>query len=102
MNKQERQKFRHSNKWKEFKAKIRLHCSRDYITKKPLEANWNLHHLDLNVSRYTDLSNMNRFMPLNKRTHEVIHDLFKWYSKDHSVLKRIEKTLKQMEEFTNE
>ena len=101
MNKAERQKFRHTHKWRDFKAKCRLHTSKDFITKEPLERDWNLHHLDLNVSRYDNLDDMNRFMPLNKKTHETIHELYKWYRKDHRVLDRIKTTLEKMEEYTN-
>ena len=43
---------------------------------------------------------MKRFMPLNPKTHEIIHGLFKWYKKDHKVLDRIKKTLDLMEEYT--
>lgn len=41
-------------------------------------------------------------MPLNPKTHEVIHEVFKWYKKDHKVLDRIKKTLDLMEEYTSE
>lgn len=100
MNKDERSKFRKSEAWKKLRAKCRLHTSVDFITKKPLEKTWNLHHLDLNVQRYDQIDSLERFMPLNKKTHEIIHELFKWYSKDHKVLDRIKKTLDLMEEYT--
>lgn len=101
MNYKERANFRKSDVWHKFKAKCRLHTSKDFITKEPLQRDWNLHHLDLNVQRYDNLV-MERFMPLNKKTHETIHELFKWYKKDHKVLDRIKKTLDMMEEFTND
>ena len=100
MNKDERSKFRKSEAWKKLRAKCRLHTSVDFITKKPLEKTWNLHHLDLNVQRYDQIDSLERFMPLNKKTHEIIHELFKWYSKDHKVLDRIKSTLDKMEEYT--
>lgn len=102
MNKDERSKFRKSEAWKKLRAKCRLHTSVDFITKKPLEKTWNLHHLDLNVQRYDQIDSLERFMPLNKKTHEIIHELFKWYSKDHKVLDRIKSTLDKMEEYTND
>lgn len=101
MDAKSRSEFRKSAKWKKFRAKCRLHTSKDYITKKPLERDWNLHHLDLNTKRYDNLD-MNRFMPLNKKTHEVIHEIYKWYKKDHKVLSRIKETIEKMEEYTNE
>lgn len=102
MDEKSRREFRKSSKWKRFRAKCRLHTSKDFITKKPLERDWNLHHLDLNVKRYDDVSDMQRFMPLNKKTHEIIHEIFKWYKKDHRVLERIKLTIEKMEEYTNE
>lgn len=101
MNRAEREKFRKTSTWKNFKHKCRLRTSKDFITKEPLDYNWNLHHLDLNVQRYDNLDDMNRFMPLNKKTHELIHELYKLYKKDHKVLDRIKSTLDKMEEYTN-
>lgn len=102
MNYKERQAFRKTDAWHKWKAKCRLHTSKDFITKEPLCRNWNLHHLDLNVQRYGNITDMKRFMPLNPKTHEVLHEIFKWYKKDHKVLDRIKKTLDLMEEYTGE
>ena len=101
MNYKERAAFRRTDAWHKFKHKCRLHTTKDFITRDPLERDWNLHHLDLNIKRYDYLDDMKRFMPLNKKTHEVIHEIFKWYKKDHKVLDRIKKTLDLMEEYTN-
>ena len=102
MTYKERQAFRKTDAWHKWKAKCRLHTSKDFITKEPLCRNWNLHHLDLNVQRYDNITDMNRFMPLNPKTHEIIHELFKWYKKDHKVIDRIKHTLDLMEEYTSE
>ena len=102
MNYKERQAFRKTDAWHRWKAKCRLHTSKDFITKEPLCRNWNLHHLDLNVQRYDNITDMKRFMPLNPKTHEVIHEIFKWYKKDHKVLDRIKNTLDLMEGYTGE
>ena len=101
MTYKERQAFRKTNAWHKWKAKCRLHTSKDFITKEPLCRNWNLHHLDLNIQHYDNITDMNRFMPLNPKTHEVIHEIFKWYKKDHKVIDRIKNTLDLMEEYTN-
>ena len=100
MNYKQRSEFRKSDAWHKFKHKCRLHTTKDFITKDPLCAKWNLHHLDLNINRYDHIDDMSRFMPLNPKTHEVIHEIFKWYKKDHKVLDRINKTLDLMEEYT--
>lgn len=101
MNKIQRSDFRNSEKWHAFRAKCRLHTSKDFITKEPLAADWNLHHLDMNVNRYDHIQDIYKFMPLNKETHQLIHTLYRWYRKDHTVLDRIVKTLKRMEKYTN-
>lgn len=102
MNYKERAAFRRSDPWHKWKAKCRLHCSKDFITKQPLQSDWNLHHLDLEISRYDHITDMKRFMPLNKKSHEIIHEVYKWYKRDHKVLDRMKKVLELMEEYTNE
>ena len=102
MNYKERATFRKSDEWHALKAKCRLHTSTDFVTKAPLSRTWNLHHLDLRVQHYDRLDDINRFMPLNKKTHEMIHELYKLYSKDHKVLDRIKLVLDKMEEYTND
>lgn len=101
MNAYQRSEFRKSRKWKAFKHECRLLVTKDYITKEPLVKDWNLHHLDLNVGRYDQLDPA-RFMPLNPKTHELIHDLFKLYKKDRHVIERIAETLEKMWQMTNE
>lgn len=101
MDKTQRSDFRHTEKWHAFRAKCRLRTSTDFITKQPLAADWNLHHLDMNHSRYDDISDVKHFVPLNKETHNTLHILYRWYKKDHNVLERIKATLKKMEKLTN-
>ena len=101
MNYKERAQFRKSDAWHAFKAKCRLHTSTDFITKEPLSKTWNLHHLDLNVRHYDDISDMDHFMPLNKKTHEMVHELYKLYHKDRKVLDRLKQVLDKMEELTD-
>lgn len=100
MNYEERRKFRKTKEWKDFKAKCRLHTSKDYITNEFLRKDWNLHHLDLDASRYSDLSDMNRFMPLNPKTHETVHEVYKWYKKDRKSLDRLREVLDKMYSYT--
>jgi hypothetical protein len=45
---------------------------------------------------------MKRFMPLNKKTHEIVHEVYKWYKKDPSVLDRLKETLDKMKEYTSD
>lgn len=101
MNARQRSEFRKSREWKAFKHKCRLRTSKDYITNEPLQYDWNLHHLDLNVQRYDNLD-PNRFTPLNPKTHELVHELYKFYKKDRRVLDRLKTVLDRMYALTNE
>lgn len=102
MNRQQRNQFRKSKAWKQLKYEVRMKSSKDYITKEPLVRDWNLHHLDLNVSRYDNISDTNKFMPLNPDTHKLIHELYKLYKKHPGIIDRIKDTLERMDKYTNE
>lgn len=102
MNKLDRRQFRRSSKWKRFRIECKIHYARlDYITGKQLRRDWNLHHLDLRVSNYDNLSDIRKFLPLNKDTHEFIHWLYNFYKQDKNILKRIESVLVKMDMCTN-
>jgi len=101
MDYKQRAQFRKSDAWHAFKAKCRLLTSTDFITREPLSKTWNLHHLDLNVKHYDDISDIHKFMPLNKKTHELVHELYKTYRRDHKVLDRLKIVLEKMEELTD-
>lgn len=100
MNRREREEFRKSDKWMRFRARCKKRCDIDYITKKPLTRDWNLHHLDLDYSRYGDLSDMKKFMPLNENVHLSLHKLYALWKKDKGILKRIEEVMLKMEEYS--
>lgn len=72
-----REQFRKSEVWQNFrKSKFEEQKGLDFITGEPLLENWNLHHLCLDHNKYTDISNRNNFIALNKETHKRIHQLF--------------------------
>lgn len=100
MNKKEREEFRKGKAWKQFKHICRLSCSTDFITKEPLVKAWNLHHLDLDISRYDHLDKA-KFVPLNPKTHELVHEIYKRWKKDKGIIRRLEIILEKMEEYTN-
>ena len=102
MNSREREEFRKSDKWMRFRSKCRKRCSIDYITKKPLTKTWNLHHLDLCFDRYSDLSDMKRFIPLNENTHVLLHKVYSYWKRDKGFLKRLEEVMLKMEEYSGE
>ena len=92
-------KFRSSVKWKKFKHFMNVEqgglC---FITHKKLLKGANLHHLDLNAEHYEDLSNPDHFAYLNKSLHDVVHTLYRYYSKDPEVLDRLKEILDKMVE----
>lgn len=102
MNEQQRLSFRKSERWKKFRAKCRRHCSKDFITNKPLTRTWNLHHLDMNMDRYDNLSEIERFLPLNQRTHEALHTIFNIYRHDPKVIERLVRVMDRMLKYSRE
>lgn len=73
MNASKRNEFRNSLAWKNFRQMKTDEQKVDYITGEPLEWNANCHHLRLSHDMYTDLSDKNAFVMLNKKSHEVVH-----------------------------
>ena len=53
---------------------------------------------DESVENYDNLS-MDRFVPLNKMTHDTIHFLYRYYRKDKHILERIREVLERMLEY---
>lgn len=73
MNSKDKAKFRTTAKWKEFREYMKsLYDNKDAITGERLRKGWQLHHLDLDSTHYTDL-NPDMFIPLNAGTHELLH-----------------------------
>lgn len=102
MNKKEREKFRRTSTWQKTRAAARAKTNIDYITKEYLTRLWELHHLDLNVKRYDQVDDLNKFLPLNPTTHDFVHFVYKIWKKDKGVLKRLETVLEKMEMYTND
>ena len=99
MNQKEKQKFRASKKWRDFRDKKRKEQKVDPITGAKLSRLANLHHLDLNEEHYEDLSDESHFVFLNQAMHKTVHALF-LKSKPREWRKRVLaliKILKQME-----
>lgn len=98
-----KRKFRQSTKWKKFRNYlITRQKGIDIITGKKLCKGADCHHLDLNENNYSDLSNVDHFVMLNKQTHKYIHWLYNYYKKDPEIFKRLEQLLNKMKEINNE
>lgn len=92
--------FRASSKWKDFRKKIKEKQKVDFITGKPLYAGFNLHHLDLDEKHYEDISNEDNFVCLNRKSHDLVHFLFR-YKEWRKLLKNIETLLERMEKIND-
>lgn len=93
MTQKEKAQFRKTKEWIAFRKRIaEKYNNKDAITGKKLYKGWTLHHLDLNPDNYKIL-NENNFIPLNKKTHDVIHFLFRY---DLNILDKFDYYLKIM------
>lgn len=81
MTESEKKQFRMSKEWLDHRQRVYdKQNGLDYITKKPLQDNWNCHHIVMINSEYTNLNNP--FVALNKETHVKIHETFSLYFDD--------------------
>lgn len=97
-NSEKKAKFRRTKEWKDFRKKIyEKQNGIDIITGKKLYKGWNLHHCDMSSENYDKLIEDN-FVALNKKMHEVVHILFRYYKNDKTILSRLEQILEKMDE----
>jgi hypothetical protein len=89
-------KFRRSSKWMKFRKRMKAKQKVCQLTLRPLLKGWNLHHMNLDEEFYEDITNENNFKCLNKKSHEVVHFLFRYYINDEDIIKRLEYILKEM------
>lgn len=79
-NKEKKTKVRATKEWQEFRKEMYERSGGiDRITGKPLRKGWQLHHLDLNPDNYAILDS-DKFVCVNRTTHEMIHWLFRYRS----------------------
>lgn len=91
-------KFRKTAKWKRFRALVKkLSEGKDAVTRSPLRGGFQLHHMDLRPENYENLI-VENFCACNRKTHELIHFLFRYYQKDAGVIGRLEEIMKKMGE----
>ena len=97
-NSDKKAKFRRTKIWKDFRKKIfDKQNGLDIITCKRLYKGWTLHHIDMSIENYEKLDE-DKFVAINKSTHEVIHTLFRYYKNDKTILSRLEQILEKMAE----
>ena len=91
-----KKRLRASSAWKKLRSKLKAERRVDEITLQPLRKGFNLHHKDLSVLHYADITDESRFSVLNKNTHEMVHWLYGYYRKDPSVITRLEALMIEM------
>lgn len=67
----------------------------DPITKKKLCKGWALHHRCISADEYENLDNEDDFVCLNKMTHMLLHDIYRYWKNDKEILARIEQELEK-------
>lgn len=98
-NQYRKAKVRNTPEWRQFRILLQEHFNGlDALTLKKLRLGWNAHHMDMSLENY-DLLELNRFVPLNKASHNLIHILYRYYKNDESILQRLKEILDKMLEF---
>ena len=78
--------FRNSSTWKNFRKKVYDNqCGKDFLTLKPLNKTFNVHHRNLNVDEYQNIENEDMFVGLNKTSHDTVHFLLRYIKSYHSL-----------------
>ena len=89
--------FRKTIKWIRFRNRKRKECGGiDLITNSKLIPGCSLHHKDLRIENYKNVSDPARFIFLNHATHDFIHWLYVYYKDDPEILERIRMLLEEM------
>lgn len=97
----EKESFRQSKKWQNFRKRKFTESSKDFITHKKLRSGYRLHHLDLNPDHYEDISDTTHFENLNSDIHSIVHKLYTYYKKDPLIIDRLQELLERMKEINN-
>lgn len=95
--KKENKSFLQSKVWKNFRKRVYdLFKGKDPLTLSKLYKGYNTHHLDQRKANYYNLDE-ERFLPLNKKSHECVHFLYSYYIKDKKIIDRLVEILDKME-----
>ena len=88
--------FLKTKEWKAFSKQVKLNVKVCEITKQKLAKGSNVHHLD--PKGYKDLKK-DKFVALNKFSHDVVHWLDRTPIGWRAALKNLETILKKMEKY---
>jgi hypothetical protein len=91
-----KKKFRQTKEWKNFRKLMFSKSGKiDCITQKPLRKGWQLHHRNLDETKYAELQEEN-FVCINNMTHKFIHWLWTYYQHDPQIINRIKAEMQKM------
>ena len=92
-----KKKFRQTKAWKQLRHDKNVEQKGiDPITLGKLSKTCNLHHLDLDEENYSKIDNKDNFILLNKVTHDMVHWLYKYQSKDKQFIDRLMEVVNRM------
>lgn len=92
-----KKKLRNSKKWRVLRHNKNIEQKGlDPITLGKLSKTCNLHHLDLMEENYNKIDNKDNFILLNKMTHEMVHWVYKYQSKDENFIDRLMEVINKM------
>ena len=96
-----KRKFRQSKEWKSFRGLMKKKAGNiDAITLKPLRKGFQVHHQNLDETKYNELKESN-FVCVNNLTHKVIHWLYTYYKKDPAIIDRLKAEMELMAEINS-
>lgn len=92
-----KKRLRQTKAWKQLRHNKNVEQKGiDPITLGKLSKTCNLHHLDLDEENYSKIDNKDNFILLNKVTHDMIHWLYKYQSKDKQFIDRLMEVVNRM------
>lgn len=95
-------KIRNRKSFKDLKERKRLEQNKlCYITHKRLSAKYNCHHLDQRIENYENLSD-ERFVALGLTMHDIVHQLWRYYEKDETIIDRLKEVLEMMKKYSSD
>ena len=97
-----KRKFRQSKEWKTFRNFMKkLSGNKDLITNKPLRKGFQVHHQNLDETKYNELI-PEHFICINNLTHKFIHWCYGYYIKDPAIIDRLKEELEKMVEINRQ
>ena len=97
-----KRKFRQSKEWKSFRNFMKKKSdNKDAITLKPLRKGFQVHHQNLDETKYNELI-PEHFICVNNLTHKFIHWCYGYYVKDPAIIDRLKTEMELMAEINKE